>query len=66
MRAIKAIVKPPPDIKVDEDGKLDPATMSRKMRRAYERELARGTFNTQPMDKPKPCLLLEPLTQSKG
>lgn len=51
MRAIKAIIKPSEDIKVDETGRLDPTTMPRKMRRAYERELARGTLNAQPMDK---------------
>ena len=51
LSSTKAIIKTKPDIKVDSDGKLAPATMPRKMRREYERELAKGTLNVKPSDK---------------
>ncbi len=44
------------DVLFDENGHVDPSTMSRKMRREYQRELKRGTFDERPGERQKPTL----------
>lgn len=44
------------DVLFDEDGHIDPSTMSRKMRREYQRELKRGMFDERPGERQKPVL----------
>ncbi|MCB5185148.1 hypothetical protein LG201_08015 [Methylobacillus gramineus] len=44
------------DVLFDENGHVDPSTMSRKMRREYQREWKRGTFDERPGERQKPVL----------